>query len=512
MKKIIYVILSLFLIFNINSTFANLTIKQQENYKNQINKVFWKFENQISKISKEKQIEKLNTILSKINIILNKKNSEKNKFVIEYLKTLITNKINQYNNLSTEKEVKQQENFTENSSNIENKVVSLNDNEKEIKDFVSNLTKWITNEDEKIKIIFQWITTNIKYNQTILDLYNSDKTESEINRIIADKSLCKSCYNWYDTFKTKNWVCEWYTELFDMMLKSIWIKDTEIISWTALWTNNKVWSHSWNRIWSYYYDTTRDKWTMKWYKLPKDIFYSTRTTNIYDKNLIWKDFNTLICWVYNSNYKNSSNKYTILSGCVKYTIDDIKEFVPNLYILDNNDYYTDSSWNKFSLRYIDKWWIHISVLTTEMFLNMKNSNDIKILRENWAIEFTSKITLQNINTLETTTIPFEENQNNTEVENNNSNEWIKTRTESTKNLTFTLYEITPNLIKWNYWEAKPLEVYINDKYVISFISNLNWDFKTNYWYSNWIVKIIDKDSWFILIETDWNYQKLNFYK
>lgn len=510
MKKIIYIILSLFLVFNINSSFANLTIKQQENYKNQVNKVFLNFENQISKTSKEKQIEKLNTILSKINIVLNKKISEKNKFVIEYLKTLIVNKISKYNTYSIKQEAKQQEIFNENNSNLENKIISINNNEKEINDFVLNLTKWITNEEEKIKVIFQWITTNIKYNQTILDLYNSDKTESEINKIIADKSLCSSCYNWYETFKTKNWVCEWYTQLFDMMLKSIWIKDTEIISWIALWTNNRVWSHSWNRIWNYYYDTTRDKWTMKWYKLPKDIFYSTRTINKYDENLIWKDFKTLVCSIYDSNYKNTSIRYNILDNCVKYTIDDIKSSFKNLYILNNN-YFIDNSWNKYSLTYLNNWWININELTPEIFLNMKNSDDIKILKENWIIYSVNKITLQNIKTLEITTFPFEEsiiNENN----NTDNQQWISTYKESTKNLTFTPYEITPNLIKWSYWEKRAIEVYINDKYTTSFITNLNWDFKTNYWYSSWIIKIIDKDSWFILIETDWNYQKLNFYK
>lgn len=137
----------------------------------------------------------------------------------------------------------------------------------ELKNITENLTAWLTKE-EKIKKIYDYILKNISYTNPI------DLSKKEI-------------FSWIDTYKNKNWVCEWYAKLMTYMLMFSWIEDVEIIRWFVLNAPDfpKVW-HAWVKVWSYYYDPTFDDpiWNNKakgfdeyiYYKLPQDLFYTNR--------------------------------------------------------------------------------------------------------------------------------------------------------------------------------------------------------------------------------------------
>lgn len=132
------------------------------------------------------------------------------------------------------------------------------------------LTKWIYKDEEKIKIIYNYILKNISYTN------NFSMQDYEI-------------FSWIETYTNKNWVCEWYVELFNLMLWFNNIK-SEIIIWDVIDANDfpQIW-HAWTKIGDYYYDITFDDpvWAENtktfseydYYKLPRDLFY----TNRYDK-------------------------------------------------------------------------------------------------------------------------------------------------------------------------------------------------------------------------------------
>lgn len=137
----------------------------------------------------------------------------------------------------------------------------------ELKSITENLTTWLTKE-EKIKKIYNYILKNITYTNPI------DLSKKEI-------------FSWIDTYKNKDWVCEWYVKLMSYMLMFAWIEDVEVIRWFVLNAPDfpKVW-HAWVKIWGYYYDPTFDDpiWNNKtkefneyvYYKLPEDLFYTNR--------------------------------------------------------------------------------------------------------------------------------------------------------------------------------------------------------------------------------------------
>jgi hypothetical protein len=90
MKKIF--LLLLITIFSINTTFASLTLKQETSLKNQTEKVFINFEKTLNKLDNDSQIKRLDIIISRVDIVLNKKMSDVNRFVIVYLNTLLKEK------------------------------------------------------------------------------------------------------------------------------------------------------------------------------------------------------------------------------------------------------------------------------------------------------------------------------------------------------------------------------------------------------------------------------------
>lgn len=122
-------------------------------------------------------------------------------------------------------------------------------------------------KDDIIKNTYKYILENLKYDENIVEWnYN--------------------IFSWVRTFKDKIWVCQWYVELFSIMLWFNNIK-SEVIKWDVVNSTDfpKVW-HAWAKIDDFYYDPTFDDpiWAKKtrkfdeyyYYKMPKDIFYTNR--------------------------------------------------------------------------------------------------------------------------------------------------------------------------------------------------------------------------------------------
>lgn len=154
-----------------------------------------------------------------------------------------------------------------NIKNFDNKEENLD------KDFLKLkiISKWIVKSEYKkeeiIKKVYHYILENLKY----------------------DENIQKWNYNIFSgikTFKDKVWVCQWYVELFAIMLGFNNIK-ADIIKWDVINSQDfpNIW-HAWARIDNLYYDPTFDdpigtKKTRKfeeynYYKIPKDLFYTNR--------------------------------------------------------------------------------------------------------------------------------------------------------------------------------------------------------------------------------------------
>ncbi len=137
----------------------------------------------------------------------------------------------------------------------------------ELRQKTIKLTKNKTKE-ARLQTIYRYILSNIQYTQ---DLNLNDY----------------KIFSGIDTYKNKDWVCEWYAKLFTYMLSFANIHDSEVIRWFVIDAEDfpNVW-HAWVRIWNNYYDPTFDdpEWltetkTFKeysYYKLPKDLFYTNR--------------------------------------------------------------------------------------------------------------------------------------------------------------------------------------------------------------------------------------------
>jgi len=176
---------------------------------------------------------------------------------------------------------------------------------KKIKDISTSINSNQTKHNEIIKNTYAYILENVSYSNN----FNLDDYE---------------IYSWVETFNNKNWVCEWYVELFSLMLAFNWIK-SEIIKWDVIDANDfPNIGHAWVKIDKYYYDITFDDpiWNTEakkleeyeYYKLPKDLFYTNRydfwntpddlkSTSInYRKKLINENLTSLVFKYKDSNY------------------------------------------------------------------------------------------------------------------------------------------------------------------------------------------------------------------
>lgn len=140
----------------------------------------------------------------------------------------------------------------------------------ELKKLSNELTSWIYDDDKKIEKIYSYIIETTDYTEKFT---------------LQDYQI----FSWIETFKNKNWVCEWYVELLNIILNFNNI-ESNILTWDVINAQDfpKIW-HAWIKIWDYYYDPTFDDpiWiemeTNKnnpeyylYYKLPKDLFYTNR--------------------------------------------------------------------------------------------------------------------------------------------------------------------------------------------------------------------------------------------
>lgn len=224
----------------------------------------------------------------------------------------------------------------------------------------SNLSR-----DEKIKKIYDYILKNVSYTNPI------DLTSSPI-------------FSWIDTFKNKDWVCEWYVKLMAYMLMFSWIEDVEVIRWFVINASDfpKVW-HAWLKIWTNYYDPTFDDpiWntiakeysSYDYFKLPADLIY----TNRYDVSDLPEDLKT--------------KSKTELNNIVNKNLYDL---VPK---------YKNSSYNliKYSLFLYNNWFSYSDILTPqslESFITTYNIDwkDMSYVK-NWRKYFIKKLKFYQIN-------------------------------------------------------------------------------------------------------------------
>lgn len=145
-----------------------------------------------------------------------------------------------------------------------------------IKNKSIELTQNAWTSDEKISNIYAWITANIKYDNFSIDFIKWKYSEDYFN-----KNVNNEVFSGIWAYKNKVWVCNWYSHLFLYMLYFAWIENTSIEWWQAIIKWKRI-SHSWNKIWDYYYDVTwdidslGDKSKFHWYKMSGDDFFKLR--------------------------------------------------------------------------------------------------------------------------------------------------------------------------------------------------------------------------------------------
>lgn len=191
---------------------------------------------------------------------------------------------------------------------------NINDIQK-IKDTTLDITKNVKTNDEKIKVIYDYIIDNTSYDY---DTFKKDANVLDMNKVSNP-----SAFNWVWAFINKKAVCNWYVELLYFMLSFAWISDVEKIDWKVT-TRDIWWNHSWLRIWNKYYDPTFDDWlsSRKYYWLNKDVILWDRVE--------WLDSNKLSLDQVFSNYIELSTKYN-------YEILDWYKTLSDLGIKNKND-------------------------------------------------------------------------------------------------------------------------------------------------------------------------------
>ncbi len=125
-----------------------------------------------------------------------------------------------------------------------------------------------TNTQKKIQKIYDFVLSNVSYTQNV-DL--------------EDRKI----FSWIESYKNKDWVCEWYSKLMVYMLWFAWIWDYEAIRWYVIDAPDfPQIGHAWVRIGDRYYDPTFDDpvWLTQtrtadkylYYNMPRDLFYTNR--------------------------------------------------------------------------------------------------------------------------------------------------------------------------------------------------------------------------------------------
>ncbi|MDD3794204.1 MAG: transglutaminase-like domain-containing protein [Candidatus Gracilibacteria bacterium] len=205
---------------------------------------------------------------------------------------------------------------------------------KEIKSKSIELTNGKNYDEDKILAIYDWITNNITY-----DINTSKYIKGEISREELDKIINLRVQTSIGTFKDKIGVCEGIASLFHLMLQFAGVTGSEYEVGGAY--SNKYMLHAWNKVGNYYFDATYDLNGQKnFYKLPKDLFYTSR-----EINLSYKEIEDKILKDYSQKFKENLSQYVLnhpndnyaLLGLVKTpTFDEIKNILGKL--LEINEY------------------------------------------------------------------------------------------------------------------------------------------------------------------------------
>ncbi len=238
-----------------------------------------------------------------------------------------------------------------------NSSLNLDDEVLLIRNKTEQVTKNSLKLSEKIEKIYDYILKNTSYS-TNYSFANPD------------------FFSWIKTFKNKSWVCEWYTELFVIML-SFSLIDSKLLTWDVLDAPDfgSIW-HAWVQIWDYYYDPTFDdptgtqidknKEDYVFFKLPRDLFYTNRyddwetPKHIKESDINYRRtiINAKLNWLYEKYKKYNYNIFKQLDFKKKHSINPIKKMTLDDLIKVTWDYYktdlvsVELNWERKSLKKI----------------------------------------------------------------------------------------------------------------------------------------------------------------
>ena len=123
--------------------------------------------------------------------------------------------------------------FSADYSKIDKQSASVPQNLKTVEEIAGNLTRNLTNQTEKVRAIYYWISHNIKYD---MGMITSNKSATSTQELVDD------------VLKRRQGVCANYAELFRACCKSVGVESFVISGFTS--QNGKLdkISHAWNAV------------------------------------------------------------------------------------------------------------------------------------------------------------------------------------------------------------------------------------------------------------------------
>lgn len=238
MKKIIAILFISFL--SLQTTFAWLSVTQETKIKTQVEKAYLSFEKKLSKIENEAQIKKINTVTWKIDVLLKKKLSDKNRLVLTHLNDLLKAR-----KVVLESEKKSTINSNTNNTEIKNTTqTSTNAQVSE------NLPKDTSSPEvytERWSV--WWVDTKAQqtYDQTQVDAIKSSKLEMQLysNLSWLDLTTVSKERKWdiigaYNTLS--KWMQKWFNDeiitreyIDGNGVNSVRLRQLEKIYWNLSW-------------------------------------------------------------------------------------------------------------------------------------------------------------------------------------------------------------------------------------------------------------------------------------
>lgn len=162
-------------------------------------------------------------------------------------------------------------------------------------------------EEEKIRAIYSYVLTTIKYDPYSEDFINKGLVSEEEYKKNRDDSI----FTGIGAFKNDVAVCSGISKLFLYMASFAGIKDVAVEEAPA--NNGSVYyDHAWNRIGNRYYDITfnldaRDN--SLYYGLPKDVLYTSRKYEDQDESIFRKMSSAQLQKELDRRFKAIATKY-----------------------------------------------------------------------------------------------------------------------------------------------------------------------------------------------------------